>query len=129
MIEQRFAMAEQNLYAEIPDLELADAMAQIAGGLSAMHSQLLAMAAEFDRRRAWRDDGASDMGAWLCTRLGLAYRTGREWARVAQALEALPECAEAYGDGRLSWDQVRPLTQIATPATDAQHAAEAPSDS
>ena len=119
-------MAEQNPFAEIPDLELADAMCQLAGGLSAIHCQLLAMAAEFDRRKAWRDDGAADMSSWLCNRLGLGYRTGKEWTRVAHALEALPECARTYSEGRLSGDQLRPLTLIATPETDAEHAADAP---
>jgi Domain of unknown function (DUF222)/HNH endonuclease len=119
-------MAEQNSFAEIPDIELADAMCQLAGGLSAIHSQLLAMAAEFDRRKAWRDDGAADMSAWLCNRLGLAYSTGKEWARVATALEELPECARVYSEGRLSWDQLRPLTLIANPETDAEHAVHAP---
>lgn len=122
-------MAEQNRFAEIPDLELADAICQLAGGLSAVHCELLAMAAEFDRRKAWRDDGASDLSSWLCTRLGLGYRTGKDWARVAHTLEELPECARAYGEGRLSWDQVRPLTVIATAETDAKHAADAPGTS
>ena len=122
-------MATQSPFSEVPDIELADAMCQLAGGLSAIHDQLLAMAAEFDRRKAWRDDGAADMGVWLCTRLGIAYRTAKEWARVARALEALPECARVYSEGRLSWDQLRPLTLITTPESDAEHAADAPGTS
>ena len=119
-------MAEQNPFAEFPDIELADTMCQLAGGISAIHAQLLAMAAEYDRRKAWRDDGAPDMSSWLCIRLGLAYRTGKEWTRVAHALDELPECARVYSEGRLSWDQLRPLTLITTPETDAEQAAAAP---
>jgi hypothetical protein len=115
-------MTEQSPFSEIPDLELADSMCQLAGGLSAIHSQLLAMTAEFDRRKAWRDDGAADIGSWLCVRLGLGYQTGKEWARVARALQELPECARIYSEGRLSWDQIRPLTLVATTQTDAEHA-------
>jgi hypothetical protein len=119
-------MAEQHPYSAIPDLELVDAMAQLAGGISAMQCELLAIAAEFDRRRAWRDDGASDLASWLRMRLGLSHRTARDWARVTDALGELPACRQAFAEGRLSWDQVRPLTQFATPQTDTRHAADAP---
>jgi hypothetical protein len=119
-------MAEQHRYSAIPDLELVDAMAQLAGGISAMQCELLAIAAEFDRRQAWRDDGACDLASWLRMRLGLSHRTAKDWARVTDALGELPACRQAFAEGRLSWDQVRPLTQFAAPQTDTRHAAEAP---
>src|SRR5439155_1739570 len=45
---------------------------------------------------------------------------------VAIALEELPECARAFGEGRLGWDQVRPLTEFATPETDHRYATDTP---
>jgi hypothetical protein len=58
------------------------------------------------------------MSSWLAGRYGLAWGTAREWVRVAHALHRLPRIAEAYAEGRLSWDQLRPLTKFATPETD-----------
>ncbi len=66
------------------------------------------------------------MSSWLAARYALAWGTAREWVRVARALERLPEIAEAYARGRLSWDQLRPLTKFATPETDAAWAANSP---
>jgi hypothetical protein len=45
---------------------------------------------------------------------------------VAHALEGLPKIAEAYVCGRLSWDQLRPLTKFATPETDHRWAQDGP---
>src|SRR3977135_1156550 len=104
---------------DFPDLELADTIGQLAAGMAAIHRAPLAVVTEFDRRQAWRDDGAPGMAAWLCTRLGLRHANASEWVRVAHALESLPECAQAFAEGRLAWDQVRPLTEVATPDQDA----------
>jgi hypothetical protein len=45
--------------------------------------------------------------------------------RVAHALRRLPWIAEAYSSGRLSWDQLRPLTRFATAKTEERWAKEA----
>ena len=45
---------------------------------------------------------------------------------VARALESLPAVSAAAHDGSLSWDQLAPLTQVATPATDAEWAQRGP---
>ena len=119
-------MVELHSYSDVPDLEVADAIGQLAGAISAVQSELFALVAEFDRRQAWREDGAADMASWLRIRLGLGHRTAQDWARVAGDLEALPECSRAFAEGRLSWDQLRPLTQVATPESDPRHAADAP---
>jgi hypothetical protein len=114
---------------DFPDLELADTIGQLAAGMAAIHRELLSVVTELDRRQAWRDDGAPGMAAWLCTRLGLRHANASEWVRVAHALESLPECAQAFAEGRLAWDQVRPLTEVATPDQDAYLADAAPGQS
>ena len=58
-----------------------------------------------DERGDWREDGAASMAGWLCARLGLRSANAAEWLRVAHALEALPECARAYAEGRLAWGE------------------------
>jgi Domain of unknown function (DUF222)/HNH endonuclease len=118
-------MVQLTPYADCSAQERADCIAQLGAGLSAQHREALAVVAEADRRGDWREDGARDMAAWLCGRLGLA-RHAAEWVRVAHALESLPECALAYAEGRLSWDQLRPLTLFATPERDLELAAQAP---
>src|SRR5215469_10009271 len=106
-------------------LEVADAIGQLGSAMSAIHRQVLALVALADERGDWREDGANDMASWLCARLGLRSANAAEWVRVAHSLESLPECARAYAEGRLTWDQVRPLTEFATPEDDAAQASDA----
>lgn len=58
------------------------------------------------------------MTSWLAARYRLTRGTAREWVRVGYALQRLPRIAAAYGSGRLSWDQLRPLTRFATVESD-----------
>ena len=52
---------------------------------------------------------------WL---FGYGARLAQEKLRVAEALERLPELAEALKEGRVCWSAVRELTRIATPETE-----------
>jgi hypothetical protein len=49
---------------------------------------------------------------------GLSRRTTEEKLRVAGALEALPELAEALRSGKLNWSVVRELSRVAVPETE-----------
>ncbi len=118
-------MPDPHPLADCSPLQVADAIAQLGSAMSAIHRELLSLVALADEREDWRDDGAAGMTGWLCTRLGLRWGSASEWVRVAHALERLPECARAYAEGRLAWDQVRPLTEVTTPERDAEQAAEA----
>src|SRR5215831_1871726 len=117
-----FAMAAES---DSPPLEVADTIRQLGSAMGAIHREALSWVALADRRGDWREDGAADMAQWLCGQLGLRLANAREWVRVAHALESLPECARAYAEGRLNWDQVQPLTELATPERDAERAADA----
>lgn len=118
-------MADDASLGDCSPLEVADAIAQLGSALSAVHREVLALVALADERGDWREDGAGSMAGWLSARLGLGSDTAAEWVRVAHALESLPACGRAYAEGRLAWDQVRPLTEFATSARDAELAAEA----
>src|SRR5215467_6723978 len=118
-------MGDTSSFDDCSPLEVADAIAQLGCAMSAIHRQVLALVALADERGDWREDGATSMAGWLCARLGLRSANAAEWVRVAHALESLPECARAYAEGRLAWDQVRPLTEFASPERDAEQAAEA----
>jgi hypothetical protein len=90
-------------------------------------AEVLDVVARYDRQKLWARDGATSMTSWLAGRYALAWGTAREWVRVAQALQRLPRIARAYREGRLSWDQLRPLTRFATPQTEEFWAGKAPS--
>jgi hypothetical protein len=94
--------------------------------VAAASAECLQAVVEVDERKLWERDGATSMSAWLAGRYNLAWGTAREWVRVAHALRSLPRIAGAYGRGEISWDQLRPLTEFATPETDALWAHRAP---
>jgi len=56
----------------------------------------------------------------------LSQRALREELAVARALETMPAIAETAASGALSWDQLRNVVEVATPATDAEWALRAP---
>jgi hypothetical protein len=93
--------------------------------ISAHHSQLLAAVVELDRRKAWRVDGATSMVAWLVQQCGVAAVTAREWVTAATKLQELPKISDALSQGKLSFDQVKPLVEVAKPETDAKLAEQA----
>ncbi|MGH2759342.1 MAG: DUF222 domain-containing protein [Actinomycetota bacterium] len=105
--------------------ELTDAIVQLHAIGNAFHRRQLALIAAYDRMEAWRADGATSMVAWTQGWLGLGRDTASEWVRVSHAFETLPKIAETYEQGMLSWDQVRAVTEFATPETDAHLADEA----
>jgi hypothetical protein len=100
-------------------------VAQHHRAISAHQSQLLAAVVELDRRRAWRVDGATSMVAWLVQRCGVSAATAREWVTAAAKLHSLPKISDALSQGKLSFDQVKPLVEVAKPETDAQLAEQA----
>jgi hypothetical protein len=87
--------------------------------ISAHQSQLLAAVRELDQRKAWRVDGATSMVAWLVQRCGVTASTAREWVTAAAKLQTLPKISDALSQGKLSFDQVKPLVEVAKPETDA----------
>ncbi len=103
---------------ECTDDDLVEAIDRLHDVVCAAQRRLLAAAAEYHRRLAWKQDGATSMGAWLAYRLGVSYRTGAEWARVGTKLMGLPALAEAFEEGALSFDQIAPLTRLASLETD-----------
>ena len=99
---------------------------QAVSAITAATSDLLREVAWFDREKSWKKDGATSMTAWLAGRYGVAWGTARSWVRVARRFEELPAIASAFASGRLSWDQLLPLTRFAEPETDQAWAERAP---
>jgi hypothetical protein len=99
---------------------LVASVAQHHRAISAHQSQLLDAVVELDRRKAWRVDGATSMVAWLVQRCGVSAATAREWVSAAAKLRSLPKISDALAKGKLSFDQVKPLVEVAKPETDAE---------
>jgi len=104
---------------------LVASVAQHHRAISAHQSQLLTAVVELDRRKAWRVDGATSMVAWLVLRCGVTATTAREWVTAATKLHQLPKISDALSQGKLSFDQVKPLVEVAQPETDAKLAEQA----
>ncbi|MEN8234210.1 MAG: DUF222 domain-containing protein [Actinomycetota bacterium] len=98
---------------------------EIAQDLAATHARLLSKIADADRSEAWRYDGATSCANWLVARLGVSHRTGHSWTETAERLAELPEAAEAFAIGELSYDQIRALCRFSTPDTGATDLEEA----
>ena len=64
--------------------------------------------------------GYASFGEYIERLFGLSRRTTEEKLRVAGALEALPELAEALRSGKLNWSVVRELTRVAVPETEGE---------
>jgi len=104
---------------------LVASVAQHHQAISAHQSQLLAAVTELERRKAWRVDGATSMVAWLVQRCGVSTSTARDWVTAALKLQGLPKISDALSQGKLSFDQVKPLVEVAKPETDATLAEQA----
>jgi Domain of unknown function (DUF222)/HNH endonuclease len=106
--------------------DLSEAITQLHAAEAAIHLQLLAVIRRFDQSKLWVQDCAPTMAQWLVARLSISPATAAEWVRVANALGDLPAIGAVAGEGRLSWDQLAPLTRLATPDTDEALASDGP---
>ena len=97
---------------EVSPQELSDSMAQLVAVTNATFAALFAQIAAFDRRQLWRLDGATSIESWLVAAYQLDHRSARDWAAKARALPSFPATAAAYGEGRLSGDQLRSLLTL-----------------
>jgi Domain of unknown function (DUF222) len=122
-------MCSTNETAEAPDLvaglegmpreRLEGQITELAAHINAATCRWLLLVGEFERRELWADWGCKSCSHWLSYRCGLSPAAGREQVRVARSLAGLPAIRAAFGRGQLCYSQVRALTRIATPETEA----------
>src|ERR1700680_2076677 len=86
-----------------------------AARIHAATAELVALSAELDRSGAWAAHGMRSCAHWL---IGVDVQTGAEMVRVGHALKNLPALAAAFEEGRISFDKIRAVTRVATPADD-----------
>ncbi|HEY4183910.1 MAG TPA: DUF222 domain-containing protein [Polyangia bacterium] len=94
---------------------LGDEIARLAGRVNVATHRLLTCIRLFDTSEGWHRQGAQTCAHWLTWRIGIDPGAAREKVRVARALGILPAIDRVFGEGRLSYAQVRAVTRIATP--------------
>ncbi len=97
-------------------------LARTARAKEALGGREAQLGGEIARREAFRDEGATSLESWLCGHLGRSGASARAPARVGERLFDLPELQGALSSGRLSFDQVRVLVDVARPEDDAEWA-------
>ncbi len=105
-------------YTGLSPAERTDLVEQLSGAIAALQAELGRVVVAVDHAGDHLADGALDVPAWLAWRTASTRRHAREAVRVAHALESLPCLRAALAAGTVSFDQVRPVTRFATPATD-----------
>ncbi len=111
--------------AKLSTSALMEEAAESARALAALAGRIVLVAAELDRREAWRQEGATSIEAWLAERCHVSTATARAWAHVGTRLFDLPRLAEGLTSGTVSFDQVRAVVDAATPESEAALVAEA----
>jgi hypothetical protein len=120
----RIEVMDQAAIAESSTEELASAVAQIHALECAVRSSLLELLRTCDERKVWVEDGCRSLESWLAMRLHITWRSAADLVRVARGLADLPAISDAFASGVLSWDKVRALAVVASPADDARLADE-----
>ena len=99
--------------------ELGDRIATLAAHIHAAEAEMLPLIARYERLGGWELAGHKSCAHWLSFRTGYCLNAARERVRVARALEELPLTAATMARGELSFSQVRALTRVARPETEA----------
>jgi hypothetical protein len=86
----------------VADDELASDLDEIERAVRVLEAERSRRLAEFERRDAHANDGFLSLSAWLVARHRLAPSTATRRVRVARALQAMPQAAEACAAGELS---------------------------
>jgi len=100
--------------------ELASGLAEDFSQMSGAQARFIVRLGEFERRQAFRDDGATSLESWTAERFGVSTPTARAYARVAEKAWDIPHLVGSLCAGEISFDKVRVLADVATPETERQ---------
>lgn len=92
---------------------------ELGGHINAATARWLGLVGEFDRREGWAEWGCRSCTHWLSYRCGVSPAAAREQVRVARRVAELPRLRAAFARGELCYSQVRAVTRVATPETEA----------
>ena len=94
--------------------------------MNAAHAEILSVIAEAERRALPIQRGCRTLSAWVEVTFKTSPQTASRWADAARRLSELPRLRDSFASGKLSFDQVRPAAQVATPETEQKVLAVAP---
>ena len=103
-----------------PPGPLAEQLVALADLFARSQYQLVVVAAEFADSAEWVLAGAPNAARWLADACDIEVCTAREWIRIGRRLRELPEIADAFAEGVLSYSKVRTLTRVATPENEVE---------
>lgn len=106
------------VFSDWPVERLEAELCSLSARVAAATCGFLLAVGEYDRRRGWEVWECRDMAAWLSWRCGITPVTAREQVRVARALDEFSLVRERFGEGRLSYSQVRAIVRVVTPETE-----------
>lgn len=99
--------------ADVPLERIETELCALGAHIDAAVCRWLGFVAEFDRREGYLVWECRSTANWLAWKCGVSMVTGREYVRVARALEGLPRIKAEFTAGRLSYSKVRAITRIA----------------
>jgi hypothetical protein len=105
--------------------ELTAALQRDFETLTAAQGRFLVRMGEFNRRQAYRDEGATSLESWTAERFGVSTATARGYAQVGEKACDIPHLLGSLCAGDISLDKVRAVVDVATPVTDQQLLAQA----
>lgn len=97
---------------------LDDEISEASAYVHAAMARVARASAKFDEIGGWGAGGIRSFSHWMTIETGFDMHTSAELLRVGQAMNSLPKIAQAFESGQLSFDKVRHITTVATPATD-----------
>jgi hypothetical protein len=100
--------------------ELAAGLAQDFAEMSAAQARFVVRLGEYDRRQAFRDEGATSLESWTAERFGVSIPTARTYAHVGEKAWDIPHLVGSLCGGDVSFDKVRVLADVATPESDGE---------
>ncbi len=97
---------------------LDDKIGELSAHIHAGLAQVAKASAEFDAIGGWGAGGIRSFQHWMTIKTGFDMHTSTELLRVGQTLSGLPRIAAAFETGQLSFDKIRQITTVATPANE-----------
>jgi hypothetical protein len=88
--------------ASVSDAGLESDLDELERAGSVLEAERARRLAEFERRGTWRREGHLSVSAWLASRHRVGFSDAERRLRLAGALPAMPQVAEALGSGEVS---------------------------
>ncbi|MBV8195036.1 MAG: DUF222 domain-containing protein [Candidatus Dormibacteraeota bacterium] len=97
-------------------MSLPQDVTELAAHFHAAQAHVVDVLAELDSSREWEGVGFRTCAHWLSIHAGFGQYTAGAMLSVGRALRELPLIRQAFAEGRLSFDKVRALVNVATAA-------------